>query len=78
MNPEEKLSHSAAVKSRLSPCALLMTLLSVISTARASVEKNLEVATEMTCEELLYDATTLYGSIAELEFAAFFALEERS
>lgn len=52
-------------------------LLSVVSTASSSGERNLEVATEMTCEQLMYGATTLYGSITDIEYAVSFALEEK-
>ncbi len=60
------------------PRIALTALLSVVGSAHSSVEKNLEVATEMTCEQLLHDATTLYGSITEIEYAISFALEERN
>ncbi|MEE4283717.1 MAG: hypothetical protein V2I41_17385 [Pseudomonadales bacterium] len=62
---------------KLLPWIAMITLLSVVGRTHSSVEKNLEVATEMTCEQLLYEATTRYGSITDIEYAVSFALEER-
>lgn len=60
------------------PWIVIVGLMLVINRAYSSQETNLEVATEMTCEQLLYQATTLYGSLNDIEYAVSFAIEERS
>lgn len=53
-------------------------MLLIMCSAHPSVEKDLKIATEMTCERLLYDAVTLHGSLTDIEYAVSFALEEKS
>lgn len=54
------------------------SLLSAVIAAHPSGERNLEIATESTCEQLLFDATTLHGSITDIENALAYALEQKS
>ena len=46
--------------------------------AFASGETDLGKATEMSCDQLLHDTTTLFGTLIEIEYAMSFALEERT
>ena len=77
MRVEPPLAITVERSCRLWLTLAVSTLLLVAGPAYSSVERRLEVATETTCEELLFDATTLYGSIADIEYELSFAIEAR-
>jgi len=54
-----------------------VSIVFAISLANASQERDLGVATATTCEQLLSDVSTQFGSLVDIEYAISFSIEER-
>ena len=54
-----------------------ISIVFAISLSNASQERDLGRATATTCEKLLSDASTQFGSLADIEYAISFSIEDR-
>lgn len=62
---------------RLLAGGILFSVVVPLTPALSSQERNVEIATGMSCEELLGSAKTQYGSLVDIEYAIAFAWEDR-